>query len=185
MGTLARMVDGSQANQSLSPLGQFWARPRSSQTSKTMKIQSVLFCLVALLASCTGPSKPNPEMQKLHDEMMATGGLIKKEIKHKLGILDAKIQVNRAEGDSLVVHQLLFLRETILSIKSDVVSLEAKAEQIPGIAHHHDHSDPDHHHHHGKSPLEGMPEAELLELQKELHLQMTILKEKHDNLHVD
>jgi len=150
-----------------------------------MKIKLVILCLSVFFASCAGPDGANSEMQKLHDEMITTGSLIKKEIKHKLGILDGKIEVNRAEGDSLVVGQLLFLRETILGIKSDVVSLEAKAEQIPGITHVHDHSDPDHHHHHGKSPLEGMPEPELLELQKELHLQMNILKEKHDGIHVD
>jgi|GEM_PF-6737411 len=145
-----------------------------------------LLILALALMSCDSRPKSNPEMQQLHDEMMGTISTIKKEIKHKMGILDAKIDSNRAEGDSLVVGQLLHLKSTIEQIRTDAVALEAKAEQIPGIAHNHDHSDPDHHHHHhGKSPLEGLPENELLELQRELHQQTKILKEQHDNIHVD
>jgi hypothetical protein len=146
-----------------------------------------LFLILSIVAfaSCNNTPKPDPELQSLYDETMKTGRIIRDEIRHKLIVLEPKIEMMRADGDSMMTRKLSFTKQYILDTKEAVLALERKADQIPGVAHIHDHDDPDHVCSHGKSPLEGLPLNEQLELMKELHTELMRLKGIHDNTHVD
>ncbi|MCH2197478.1 MAG: hypothetical protein MK081_01745 [Flavobacteriales bacterium] len=148
-----------------------------------MKYLFSLLVATALLTSCGNShekSETIKEAEQVHETLLSLSGEVADMMHHKVDDLQGKIETAVAEGDTLMAEQLQALNGKLDGLHAKFHEWEENMVEIPG--HNHTHApgeECDHDHDHEQNAImEGLSDAEHLEIQQEQLKQLEELKKE-------
>ena len=168
-----------------------------------MRFHSFLFIALAacLLLSC-GETSDSPSLQQaraIHSQLNDLSGKLHDAMQESLVVLERQMESSLQAGDSALAMQLARIEsqlgeldvrfhdwnETVVGIPGDVCDHEGhdRGHDHEGHDHGHDHEGHDHGHDHGNElSLEGMTDAQILEIQEALMVELAALQQRYDSI---
>jgi len=140
--------------------------------------------VAGLFAACGEPadSPSLQEARKIHEQVNRLSGELHDAMVASLEAVEGQIEQTMLAGDSAVAMQLARVESRLGELDVRFHDWNETVVGIPGDACNHDH-DHDHDHGHGNSvTLEGMSDAEVLEIQQALLLELQSLQAAFDSV---
>ena len=144
--------------------------------------------VAGLFAACGEPadSPSLQEARKIHEQVNRLSGELHDAMVASLEAVEGQIEQTMLAGDSAVAMQLARVESRLGELDVRFHDWNETVVGIPGDACNHDHAhghDHDHYHGHGNSvTLEGMSDAEVLEIQQALLLELQSLQAAFDSV---
>jgi hypothetical protein len=144
--------------------------------------------VAGLFAACGEPadSPSLQEARKIHEQVNRLSGELHDAMVASLEAVEGQIEQTMLAGDSAVAMQLARVESRLGELDVRFHDWNETVVGIPGDACNHDHAhghDHDHDHGHGNSvTLEGMSDAEVLEIQQALLLELQSLQAAFDSV---
>lgn len=142
--------------------------------------------VAGLFAACGEPadSPSLQEARKIHEQVNRLSGELHDAMVASLEAVEGQIEQTMLAGDSAVAMQLARVESRLGELDVRFHDWNETVVGIPGDACNHDHAhDHGHDHDHGNSvTLEGMSDAEVLEIQQALLLELQSLQAAFDSV---
>jgi len=142
--------------------------------------------VAGLFAACGEPadSPSLQEARKIHEQVNRLSGELHDAMVASLEAVEGQIEQTMLAGDSAVAMQLARVESRLGELDVRFHDWNETVVGIPGDVCNHDHAhDHDHDHGHGNSvTLEGMSDAEVLEIQQALLLELQSLQAAFDSV---
>jgi hypothetical protein len=152
----------------------------------------LIITVAGLFAACGEPadSPSLQEARKIHEQVNRLSGELHDAMVASLEAVEGQIEQTMLAGDSAVAMQLARVESRLGELDVRFHDWNETVVGIPGDACNHDHAhdhdhghDHDHDHGHGNSvTLEGMSDAEVLEIQQALLLELQSLQAAFDSV---
>ncbi len=140
--------------------------------------------LVASLLSSCGEPAASPSLQKaraIHAQLNELSVTLHDGMQESLAVVETQIEASLQAGDSALAIQLARLESQLGELDVRFHDWNATVVGIPGDACDHDHGDHDHAHGNELS-LEGMTDAQILEIQEALLAELGALQALFDSI---
>jgi len=148
----------------------------------------LIITVAGLFAACGEPadSPSLQEARKIHEQVNRLSGELHDAMVASLEAVEGQIEQTMLAGDSAVAMQLARVESRLGELDVRFHDWNETVVGIPGDACNHDHAHDhghDHDHDHGNSvTLEGMSDAEVLEIQQALLLELQSLQAAFDSV---
>ncbi len=150
-----------------------------------MRFHSFLFIALAacLLLSC-GETSDSPSLQQaraIHSQLNDLSGKLHDAMQESLVVLERQMESSLQAGDSALAMQLARIESQLGELDVRFHDWNETVVGIPGDVC--DHEGHDHGHDHGNElSLEGMTDAQILEIQEALMVELAALQQRYDSI---
>ena len=138
---------------------------------------TVITCLLACHNHEESPALK--EAVEIHKNIRQLCGDLEDGIDQQMTVIEAQLNDASVKADSITAVQLAKVNAELVDLRGGLKNWKDDLVEVPG---HCFHEEGEPHEHHDQAHLNGLSDAEILEIQKELEAELNVLSEQLNNI---